>query len=340
MKSQRVVNVAALIVLFGSCTDASGLGGNVTLTGPVGWSPTWPKGLKELLGSRDRAGGYFVNADTVFYYAGDTGELNTFLKGYAQLKDTPLRVVLHPGRAKAKAPWKKQAGVSCDWRVSVINRLWRRNPPKPDDDLWGPYSVSVDVWLGRGIELKRLKVPAAAAVKSGGEIEGFVARHAALRERAKPPANLGEFGIDATALRGRPVLLCFWDMEQRASRHRIRELARNAAKMAGKNIAVVTVHARGIRPEALRKWLKDNEVPFPAGQVSKDPKLARRQCAVWGARALPWLILTDTKHVVRTEGFTLGELNEKHAAVPWRPRKAAVPRTCCPKTVQRTGDKP
>jgi hypothetical protein len=31
----------------------------------------------------------------------------------------------------------------------------------------------------------------------------------------------------------------------------------------------------------------------------------------WGVRSLPWLILTDKKHVVTDEGFSLAELDEK-----------------------------
>jgi len=31
----------------------------------------------------------------------------------------------------------------------------------------------------------------------------------------------------------------------------------------------------------------------------------------WGVRSLPWLILTDKRHVVTAEGFALGELEDK-----------------------------
>ena len=31
----------------------------------------------------------------------------------------------------------------------------------------------------------------------------------------------------------------------------------------------------------------------------------------WGAHALPWLILTDKKHIVQAEGFGISELDEK-----------------------------
>ncbi|GAF82278.1 unnamed protein product, partial [marine sediment metagenome] len=34
-----------------------------------------------------------------------------------------------------------------------------------------------------------------------------------------------------------------------------------------------------------------------------------------GVRSLPWLILTDTEHIVRTDGFGTNELNEKIKAM-------------------------
>jgi len=31
----------------------------------------------------------------------------------------------------------------------------------------------------------------------------------------------------------------------------------------------------------------------------------------WGIRSLPWLILTDSEHIVQLEGFAAEELNNK-----------------------------
>jgi hypothetical protein len=31
----------------------------------------------------------------------------------------------------------------------------------------------------------------------------------------------------------------------------------------------------------------------------------------WGLKSQPWLILTDKEHIVRAEGFTPAELNDK-----------------------------
>jgi hypothetical protein len=42
--------------------------------------------------------------------------------------------------------------------------------------------------------------------------------------------------------------------------------------------------------------------------ISDDEEKTRFE---WGVKALPWLILTDRKHIIRAEGFMLSELEEK-----------------------------
>ena len=118
------------------------------------------------------------------------------------------------------------------------------------------------------------------------------------------------FRLTPGQLEGHSLLICFWDTEQRPSRHCIRELTKKADKLAAKGVAVFTVHARTVDPDVLWKWLKTNNIRCSAGYVSQDPNVARQQRKAWGIRALPWLILTDNRRVVRAEGFGLAELDE------------------------------
>jgi len=39
--------------------------------------------------------------------------------------------------------------------------------------------------------------------------------------------------------------------------------------------------------------------------------MAKKNRFVWGVKSLPWLILTDQKHIVEANGFSLAELDEK-----------------------------
>ena len=68
-----------------------------------------------------------------------------------------------------------------------------------------------------------------------------------------------------------------------------------------------TVHASKIDENSLDEWRRKHNVSFPFGMVQdKDKALS-----AWGVYSLPWLILTDKRHVVAAEGFGLSELDTK-----------------------------
>ena len=104
------------------------------------------------------------------------------------------------------------------------------------------------------------------------------------------------------------MLVCFWDMQQRPSRHCLKSLAQKAENLADKGVAVLCVHASEIDEEALKEWMKNYNVPFAAKTINHDAEKTR---FAWGVKSLPWLILTDQKHIVEANGFSLAELGEK-----------------------------
>ena len=61
-----------------------------------------------------------------------------------------------------------------------------------------------------------------------------------------------------------------------------------------------------------KEWVEKNKIPFPVGMIKGDEEKTR---FTWGVRPLPWLILTDKKHIVTAEGFNLDELDEKTMAL-------------------------
>lgn len=146
--------------------------------GPVAAQPSWPQGLEALVNRNDRIHGYWVNSEDVFFYSGATPALNDFLAQYAKLKDTKLVVVLHPGPKEARSPWDKTPQPRTDWGLYFAPRDWLVHHPNgkvKKTDL--PMISQVDVWLGAGIRLADLKVPANVRVQSGGEIEDFIHQH-------------------------------------------------------------------------------------------------------------------------------------------------------------------
>jgi hypothetical protein len=157
----------------------------------------WPAGVKELVNAQNRIGGYWVNSSDWFHFAGDTNALNTFLERYAQLKDTPLSVVLMVGKPRAGLGNTK--GVAADWQLSVVDNTWTRVNEREKAPPATAYTVTVTIWLGGQVDLEQLKVPANIEVRSGGQIESFVEKHKAIMQ----PAS--ENILRSTNLISRPV---------------------------------------------------------------------------------------------------------------------------------------
>jgi len=126
---------------------------------------------------------------------------------------------------------------------------------------------------------------------------------------AKLP-NLGMFTGDAfdTLIQGKMVLICFFEMDQRPSRHCVTELASKAEQLKEKGITIMAVQTSKVDENTLNKWVQQYTIVLPVGMVKGDINETR---FTWGVRSLPWLILTDRDHIVIAEGFSLNELNGK-----------------------------
>jgi hypothetical protein len=103
------------------------------------------------------------------------------------------------------------------------------------------------------------------------------------------------------------VLICFWDMEQRPSRQCILDLEKQKELLQNKNIAVFIIHA-GKDSEDVTNLLKENNISIATGTIDGDPY---DTLLAWGARGLPWLVLTDKQHTIIAAGFNPDELNGK-----------------------------
>jgi len=126
--------------------------------------------------------------------------------------------------------------------------------------------------------------------------------------------ELKDLGIKLSPvdIESKKILVCFWDMQQRPSRRCITQLAKQAEQLKNKGITVVAVQASKIDQETLNQWVKKYNISFPAGMIQGNEEKIR---FAWGVKSLPWLILTDDKHIVRAEGFGLTELDGKIAPV-------------------------
>jgi hypothetical protein len=126
----------------------------------------------------------------------------------------------------------------------------------------------------------------------------------------KPLPKLKDLGIKLSPedLNAKMILVCFFDMEQRPSRYNIMQLAKQSEILKQKGVIVIAVQASKIDENKLKEWVKKYKIPFPVGMVEGDEEKIR---FTWGVKSLPWLIITDRKHIVQAEGFSLSELYEK-----------------------------
>jgi hypothetical protein len=181
--------LAALVALAGCAAIALALGSDHPKGRPVGGTSEWPEGLKELVNIDARVDGYFVNSDDVFYFRGDAKAFTKFLEEYAKLKDTPLRLVLHPGRGMSTKPWTDSKAEPIDWSLTTQDRAWRQIGETGKKPTQRGYDITVHLYLGGNISLAKLEVPLEIAVESGGEIEKFVIVHDAQRLLVKEKAE-------------------------------------------------------------------------------------------------------------------------------------------------------
>jgi hypothetical protein len=122
--------------------------------------------------------------------------------------------------------------------------------------------------------------------------------------------NLTDIGIDAAPeeLKDRSVLVCFWDINQRPSRHVMTRLAERAGELKEKGIAVLTVQVSSAGRQGPDQAAEEYGLPFPTARIKDDEKTTQLK---WCVKSLPWLILTDRQHTIIAEGFGLEEFDGK-----------------------------
>jgi len=117
-----------------------------------------------------------------------------------------------------------------------------------------------------------------------------------------------DLDINIEDLSDKAILLCFFDMNQRSSRNSLRQLSIKSKELKSKDVVVVAIQASKVDEDKLNDWVKKNNIPLPVGVIQGDEEKIR---FTWGVRSLPWLILTDKKHTVIAEGFSVAELDKK-----------------------------
>jgi hypothetical protein len=131
----------------------------------------------------------------------------------------------------------------------------------------------------------------------------------------RPLPGFDGIGIDLTPgqIKDKRVLVCFFDWEQRPSRNCVLQLAKQAAALGEKGVAIAAVHVSKDNEAALRKWAADSKIPLPVGTIAGERE---EVFLAWSVKSLPWLVLTDANHTVTAEGFSPDELDKKLDETP------------------------
>ncbi len=107
---------------------------------------------------------------------------------------------------------------------------------------------------------------------------------------------------------GQKLLVCLWDVEQEASRHLIRELAKRADEFKKQQTVVLLVHGSQAKAGALREWLDKYNIPF-AFEIIEDE--LEDVLFIQGVKGLPWLVLLNEERLVYASGSEVGAIERK-----------------------------
>lgn len=187
MRSWSVVLGAVLIVLV-PVASILGLGANHPKDYRVTDQDGWPKGLAALVNDSSRVHGFFINANDFFFYSGNSEAFNVFMERYAKLTDIPLVLVLHPGVGRTGGLGEEK-NIPCEWAMSIIRRGWGADMPKEFEKSPSKVLVNISLHLGGKVRLDELDVPLNVKVRSGGEIDQFIATHEAKQSLLDKPAK-------------------------------------------------------------------------------------------------------------------------------------------------------
>lgn len=112
-------------------------------------------------------------------------------------------------------------------------------------------------------------------------------------------------GFKTKEAKGRPLLICFWDMDQRPSRQCLKTLQKRMTLLGDKDTVVLAIHSGEKQEQRVRQWLTESGIDLTAGIIEGDPY---DTLLAWGARSMPWLVLTNEAHTVIREGFSIKDL--------------------------------
>lgn len=126
--------------------------------------------------------------------------------------------------------------------------------------------------------------------------------------KSLPDFNNVKIDFNPERTKGKMLLVCFFDMNQRPSRNCVTQLAKIEKELKQKDVMVLVIQSSPVAENKLNEWTQTNDIPFLVGRIRGN---VERTKFIWGIESLPWLILTDKRQTITAEGVGLNELDEK-----------------------------
>lgn len=199
MRHNRFIPAIAALVLFCGI-EAFPMGGSYPTDRPLHFNKG-PKGLAEIVDTKNRVHGLWVNWNDWFYYSGDAKVFNGVLEKYAKLEGIPHILVLHED-AGMTGGLGDPKDIPFDWEIGVWMRWGNMGIPKDPNDPGSTQVAVVQLHLGGrpgvrpGVKLEDVKVPVAVHVEAADQKNApdatnlFIARHRARQAAWKRARHL------------------------------------------------------------------------------------------------------------------------------------------------------
>ncbi|MBN2590961.1 MAG: carboxypeptidase-like regulatory domain-containing protein [Sedimentisphaerales bacterium] len=113
--------------------------------------------------------------------------------------------------------------------------------------------------------------------------------------------------VDKTQIKDKRMLLCFFDIQNRTSRHYMLELNKKIDSLKDNNIEIVAIQSIKMEQSELDEWLKENKIEFIVNLLDSKEITWYLE---YGVLSLPGMLLTDKEHIVQAEGFSVSELDK------------------------------
>jgi hypothetical protein len=137
----------------------------------------WPKGLADLVNTTNRAYGYWVNFESIFFFSGTAADFSDFLREYSKIEPVVKhQLILHEGAPEYKSPFVKEL-PAFDWELYAcrkgvvdVSKMLHEGATNSTEELRriaqnSNYVMQVNFWIGGRIPFEQVSVPQNVAVE-------------------------------------------------------------------------------------------------------------------------------------------------------------------------------